>query len=294
MNVASMNRWRGAATQAGDLRSSRGRLPLHAWSRRRRVAVAGVVAAIACALAAAVCITNDIAGIAAAEAALTAARSELAEAERAQHALPALRQAAASAALHAPRHSGNSADDTRNVSELAAACGIALVSLAPGATGGQGTETFRALKLTAQGTFAQLRSFLHRLAHASVLIVPTEIGIERNGPQLLLAATLSVFDTLPPLRASIEDDGNDAAAASRDPFATNLAGAAPAGDSLRLAGLLQDRTHALALIETPAGTGAVERGDRIGGERVARITMPAVTLAAGGVTHVLTWAEEGP
>jgi type II secretory pathway component PulM len=294
MNVASMNRWPRAVTQAGDRRSSRRRVPLYAWSRRRRGVVAGLVAAITCASAAAVCITNDIAGIAAAEAALMAARSELAEAERAQRALPALRQAAASAARHAPRHSGNSADDTRNVSELAAASGVALVSLAAGAPGGQGSETFRALKLTAQGTFAQLRSFLDGLAHASVLIVPTEVGIERNGPQLLLAATLSVFDALPPLRASIEGDGDDAAAASRDPFATNPAGGSPAGDSLRLAGLLQDRTRALALIETPAGTGAVEAGGRIGGERVVRISMPAVTLAAGGVTHVLTWAEEGP
>lgn len=290
MSDASTVHWDAPAMHAGAMRVPRARVPLHAWSRRRRVAVAAMVGAAACVLATGLCMTADFAGAAAANAALTAARRELADAQRAQQALPALKRAAASAAFREPRHGRNSADDARDVSELAATSGISVVSLAPGTSGGQGAEAFRVLKLTAQGDFPQVRSFLHRLAYAPVLIVPTDAAIERTGSQLLLTATLSIFDLLPPLPAPA---ANAAAATTPDPFAKVPADDARTVDGLRLAGLMQDRTHALALIETPAGTDAVKRGSRIEGQRVVRIAAPQVTLAAGGTTRVLTWSEDG-
>jgi hypothetical protein len=264
-------------------------MPLHGWSTRRRAAVAGAIAAAGCALGTGASIRTDFVGASAAETALAAARRELADAQRAQRVLPGLKQAAATTP-RGPRRSGNSADDARVVSELAAASGISLVSLEPGASGGQGAAAHRVLKLAAQGDFAQLRAFLHRLVHASVLIVPTEASIRRNGSSLSLAATVSVFDALPSL--PVAASGGDAAILP-DPFATDRSDGASTVDGLRLVGLLQDRTHAVALIETPRGIDAVEQGDRVEGERVARIAMKEVTLITGSTTRVLKWTDDG-
>lgn len=291
MSAASIDRWNRTVVPAAAARLLRGWMPLYAWSRRRRIAVAGVIAAVVCALATLTSVTTDFAGPVAAQAALAAERRELADARHAQRALPALKEeAAASVTRHGPQRRHHSADDARHVSELAAAAGVSLVSLEPGAPGGQGAEAFRALKLSAQGDSAKLRAFLHGLAHAPVLIVPSEVAIKRNGQQLSLAATLSVFDALPSLPAGAETAN---AVAPPDPFAPNRADGAQAIDGLRLAGLMLDRTHAVALIETSRGTDAVVRGSRIDGERVVRIAMPEVTLATGDTTRVLKWTEDG-
>jgi len=257
--------------------------PLHEWSRRRRAAVAALVAAAAFISTMLACATRDFAGYAAADAARAAARRELADAQYAQRALPALKREAAAHARAAP---GNSADDARNVSELAAATGIALVSLEPGASGGRGDEAFRALKLAAYADFAPLRAFLRGLAQIPALTVPTDVAIRRSGSQLSLSVTLSVFDALPS-PAEVP-----ASRAGADPFApASSDGFGPAG-ALRLAGLMRDATHALALIETPSGTEAVGRGERIDGAQVTQIATRQVTLAAGGTTRVLAWTED--
>lgn len=292
MNIASIDRLSGAVAPFAATRLLRGWAPLHTWSARRRRVVAGVIAVVACALATSTGMTTDFTGTAAADAGLAAARRELAEARRALRVLPALKRAALATPPGPPR-AGNSADDARQVSELAASAGVLLVSLEPGAPGGegaQGAEAFRTLKLTAQGGFAQLRPFLRGLAHAPALIAPTEATIRRDGSQLSLTATLSVFDALPSLPAiAMADD----AATPPDPFGTNPADGARTGGGLRLAGMMQDRTHAIALIETPRGTEVVERGGRIEGASVARIAMREVTLSAGSTTRVLKWTEDG-
>jgi hypothetical protein len=293
MNTASIDRLNGAVVPFAAARLLRGWAPLHAWNGRRRRAVAGVIAAVACAVATSIGMTTDFAGTAGADARLAAARRELEEARRALDVLPALKRAAALEVPQGQRRTGNSADDARDVAELAASAGVVLVSLEPGASAAkdaQRTEALRTLKLTAQGGFAQLRAFLHGLARAPALMVPVEATIRRNGAQLSLAATLSVFDALPSLPATATTDD---AGTPPDPFATNRIDSAPTGDSLRFAGLIQDRTHALALIETPRGTDAVERGSRIEGESVARIGLREVTLTAGSTTRVLKWTEDG-
>lgn len=290
MSTAPLDHRIGTTAPSGAARLLRGWTPLHAWSRRRRAAVAGAIATVACALAALACIAADFAGAEAADAALAAVRLELADARRAQSELPALRRAAASTVKSG---SSDTADQIRIVSELAAATGISLVSLEPGAPGaqaGKGDESFRLLKLSAQGDFMQLRSFVRGLAHAPALILPTELAIKRSGSKLLLAATLSVFDALPsqPDAAS----GNGGASKPSDPFTFNRTDGTETVDGLRLAGLMHDRNRSLALIETPQGTDAVEPGGRIDGERVLRIGAQQVTLSAGGTTRVLRWTED--
>ncbi|HTH58726.1 MAG TPA: hypothetical protein VL689_01055 [Paraburkholderia sp.] len=267
-----------------------GWLPLHAWSRLRRVAVAAVVAALACMVTVFACVASDVAGSTTAQAALAAARRDLADAQHAQRALPALKQATASETLRDPPKRHDSADAAHSVSELAAASGLSLVSLEPGARSGQGAESSSVLKVAAQGGFAQWRSFLQELAHAPALIVPGEVTIRRGtGSSLSLAATLSVFEALPSVPATV---ANDDAAARHDPFARSGVDGAGSSADLRLAGLIQDSKHAVVLIESPRGTDAVERGGRIDGERVVRIAMPGVTLAAGGRTRMLGWTED--
>jgi len=288
MSSASIDEIASGGAPPAAARVLRGWRPLHAWSRRRRAAVAAAIAAATCALATLAGMTTDFAGSTAAGAALAAARRDLADARRAQQALPALRRAAA--ASDSRRKAGHSADDARNVSELAATTGISLVSLEPGAPGGHGDESFRVLKLAAQGEFPQLRAFLRALAHSPMLIAPTEVAIRHSGSRLSLAAALSVFDALPSPPDALSDDE---APIPPDPFAATRIGGAGAVDDLRLVGLLRDRTHAMALIETPRGTDAVERGGRIDGERVMQIATEQVTLAAGGTTRVLGWTEDG-
>jgi len=298
MTPAAADRWSGTPARFAAAHRLRRWTPLHTWGARRRLALAGVTAAVAGALAVGVCATVDFAGAAAADARLAAARRELAEARRAQRMLPALRRAAASDVPRDPRRTGSSADDARHVSELAASAGVSLVSLEPGPGPGpsarnggpnakpaQRVEASRVLKLGAEGDFSRLRSFLRGLARAPALIVPTEVVIGRRGPQLSLAATLAVFDALPSI--AVADD----ASAPADPFATNPANGLQTGDGFRLAGLMQDRTRAVALIETAAGTSAVEAGSRIEGERVVRIAGGEVTLSAGSTMRTLKWAE---
>ncbi|TDV28553.1 hypothetical protein C7405_114122 [Paraburkholderia caballeronis] len=272
----------------------RGWMPLYAWSARRRMAVAAAIATASCMLAAVECVATDVAGLAHAEVALAAARHSLVDAQQAQRELPALtRRAAASAVPGGKPIGGSSADDTRRVSELAAASGISLMSVEPGAAAAHGDESFRALKLVAQGDFARLRGFLLALASAPTLIVPAEIAVKRSGSGLSIAMTLSVFDSLPALADIGRRTGEPGEPSPSDPFAAIHAGASAASDdALRLVGLMQDRAHAIALIETPDGTDAVTAGGRIEGGRVARIAATGVTLAGnGGAARELNWTE---
>jgi len=292
----------GAVLPLAAARLLRGWVPLHGWSGRRRAAVAAAIGVAACAAATGACMSADVGGAMAAAAALTAVHRELADAQRALDTLPELERAAARAARAESQRTGRSPDDARDLSELAAATGIGLVSLEPGTRRAQEEprgadakrdargESFRVLKLTAQGDFPRLRAFLRGLARAPALTVPAEAVLTRNGSRLSLAATLSVFDRLASLPDAVPAD--DAAALS-DPFAGNRADGATTAGGLRLTGVLRDRSRALALIETPRGTEAVQQGARIDRERVASIGMGQVTLALDGTTRVLKWPEDG-
>jgi Tfp pilus assembly protein PilO len=281
------------------------RLPVGAWSGRRRRVIALLIAALVFGLGAHGWVVADLSGLGASRTAFDAATRHLADARRALTQLPALRREAASTpAAHLPLP-WTSADDVRVVSELAAQNDVTLLSVEPGAASGSGAENMRPVRVTAQTDFVHLMSFLRELSDLPVLIVPEDVTVKRHGVLLAVSATLRVFSALRPAASSVAadafaDDSLDSDADADedivfyDPFSLPqmLAGAdLPDASQLRLAGLLHDRTHALALLETPDGAATVASGQQFGTERVTRVDALGITLANGGATRTLALAE---
>jgi hypothetical protein len=258
----------------------RGWRPLYAWSPRRRLAVALTIAALACAAASVAYIAWDPLGVHAAQTALAEAQKRHVHAQQALASLPALRAAAAGKVPHTP-YAGNSADDIRRISQLAAQSGLVLHALEPGPAGGAKTEAFRSIKLVAQGSFAQLRRLLEGGARGPALSLPSELAIRRTVAGLSIAATLRVYDTLPLSPLSAEETASD-------PFAR---AAVPGNDGWRLAGILQDRQRIVALVETPDGVVTAQAGEAIGDGRVVQVGPARVVVALGGSTRAVGWAE---
>lgn len=292
------------ATATGPTdRVPHGWLPLHAWSRRRRAAVAAAIAVVAASTALVACMEGDPLGVREAAATLNGAKGRLLNAQRSVAGLPALRREVASnrageaavAPGMAPDPGGHAADDIRRLSQLAATTGVGLLSLEPGAAGGDGDGRFRSMKLAAQGDFVRLRAFLRGLSTLPELVTPTALTLSRSGDSLSLVATLQAFDALPavpvePGGAAGDEASEPERARETDPFASRSTGAVgPA--TLRLAGMLRDSRRVVALVETPDGTLAVQPGQALAGGRVVRIAPPEVVLLAGGVAHRLGWAE---
>ncbi|WP_321949176.1 hypothetical protein [Paraburkholderia sp. J10-1] len=278
------------SAQAGVGNALHGWSPLHAWSARRRLAVALTIAVLAFAAASGACIVGDPLGVHAARTALKDAQKRYDDARQVLAGLPALREAAARTPSSAPR-TGNSADDIRRISQLAAQSGLVLHVLEPGAAGGAQTEAFRSIKLVAQGSFAQLCGLLEGLVREPALTAPSELAIRRTGSALSVSATLRVYDALPavPLAAAASETASPPAPA-RDPFA-HAPAAGGAQDGWRLAGILQDRQRTVALVETPEGVVTARAGETIGDARVVEVGPARVVVAAGGVTRALGWAE---
>ncbi|WP_322033552.1 hypothetical protein [Paraburkholderia sp. J76] len=271
-----------AGARAGN--ALRGWPPLHAWRARRRLAVALTIAVLALVAASVACVVADPLGVHAARAALEEARKRYGDGRQVLARLPALREAAARTTSHAP-HAGNSADDIRRVSQLAAQSGLVLHVLEPGPAGGAHAEAFRSLKLIAQGSFAQLRGLLEGLAREPALMAPSELTIRRGGAGLSISATLRVYDALPAVALAAS-----AGETARDPIAHATA-AGSAEDGWRLTGILQDRQRIVALVETPEGVVTVRAGEAIGDARVLEIGPARVVVEAGGTTRTLGWAE---
>jgi hypothetical protein len=294
---------------AGNPRSTvsdwmkRARLPLEAWSRRRRWAVASLIAAGVFLLGAYGWRVTDLAGIEAARAALDAGSQRLANARQALAQLPTLRREAASAST-ARSGTWSSADDVRVVSELAAQNSVALLALEPGAASGAGADNVRPLQLTAHTDFAHLMAFLRGLQDQPVLIVPVDVTVRREASSLLVHARLDVFSALRPAATTVSADAFAADSLDSDdeeemvffdPFSLpqmQAAGELPDAGQLRLVGLLHDRTRGLALFDTAQGVTTVEPGEQIGAERVTKLDALGITLAKGGATRVLALTEE--
>lgn len=260
---------------------------LHAWSVRRRSGVAAAIAMLAALSAGAVCVEADLTGVRAARGELDAAERKLADAQRAVGQLPALRLAVS----EAPRglRESTAADDVRRVSNLISTSGLTLVTLEPSAPGGTGAEAFRPMKFAAQGGFTQLRAFLTGLEAQPGLVVPDELAIKRHGEGLSVAATLQVFDDLPPLQLDDTDDDWDGEAS--DPFASSVADGS-GKSALRLTGMIQGSAGTVALVESASGTEAVRAGQAFAGAHVESVLPSRVVLTSGGKSQLLTWAEE--
>ncbi|REE21092.1 Tfp pilus assembly protein PilO [Paraburkholderia sp. BL27I4N3] len=286
------------------------RVPLDAWSRRRRWLVALMIAVVVFGLGAHGWVVADLGGVEASRAALEASRLRLANARHALAQLPALRREAAAMPLaaSAARSSGpwSSADDLRIVSELAAQNSVALLAVEPGAVSGAGVERMRPLQLTARTDFVHLMAFLRGLSDLPVLIVPVDVTVKREAAaSLSVSTTLRVFDALRPTSSAnsveaLDDDSldsdDDEEIVFFDPFSQpqpqmQAAGDLPDGSPLRLVGLLSDRTRGLAVLETPDGVTNVEPGERIGAERVTKQDASGITLAKDGATRTLALAE---
>ncbi|WP_321957191.1 hypothetical protein [Paraburkholderia bannensis] len=266
----------------------RGWRPVHAWSARRRLFVALALGLLAALLTAFACVTMDAGGAQSAHVILNDAQARLATAHQTLARLPELRRDARDWPQRS--HNGTVADDMRQVSQLAAQAGLALIALEPAAPGGAKAQAFRATKLMAQGGFAQLRVFLDGLAGLPELAVPTELSLKRGASGLTISALLQVFDGLPAVAFS--DDADESSAA--DPFSDRFGSSqsAKGEGTLRLAGMLVERGRAVALIETAEGTTAVQAGTMLAGARVVEVSPARVVLAADGATQTLAWPKE--
>ncbi|MEZ0605930.1 hypothetical protein ACAX43_27800 [Paraburkholderia sp. IW21] len=280
------------------------RLPLDAWSRRRRWIVALLIAAVMFGLGAHGWVVADLSGVEASRTALGAATRHLADARRALAQLPALRRAAAATPAAPVPMSWTSADDVRIVSELAAQNSVALLAIEPAAASGAGVESMRPIRITAHTDFVHLMAFLRGLSDLPVLIVPVDVTVKRDAASLAMSATLHVFSTLRPVPSTASadafaDESLDSDAEEDivffDPFSLPqmLAFGEQQSDAsqLRLVGLLHDRTRGLALLDTPDGATTVAPGQRLGTERVTRLDALGITLAKGGATRTLALTE---
>ncbi|SIT36727.1 conserved hypothetical protein [Paraburkholderia ribeironis] len=279
------------------------RVPLHAWSRRRRWLVALLIAALVFGLGAHGWIVADLGGVEASRAALAASAQRLAQARRALAQLPALRRATSASPTVPSAAPWSSADDVRIVSELAAQNRVALLALEPGAASGEGVESVRPLQLTAHTDFVHLMAFMRGLSDLPVLIVPVDVTLKHDAAALSVSATLRVFRALRPAPSNDAAHAFDDASLGADddedivffdPFSLPQMQAgddSPDVSLLRLTGLLRDRTRALALLDTPDGATTAVPGQQLGDERVTRLDALGITLARGGTTRTLTLTE---
>ncbi len=301
MNMTIAGRFGMPAARASRARAfaERLRVPLEAWSVRRRWVVASCVTIAVFLLGADAWLAVDASGVQASRDALSAAQRRFSEAEAAVARLPALRNAARAPQMPAK---WTSADDIRVISQLAARNDVTLAGIEPGAVTGSGFETMRPVHVTAQADFDHIVDLFEALATLPVLVVPDEVTLKRQGASLSMNATLRSFSTVHPLQSEAygrsRDDPDafdpDEEVVFYDPFLP-AALASPAEDArapVRLVGLLADRLRGLALVEADERMATLEQGQAWGGEQVAKVDANALTLARrDGSTHALTLAE---
>jgi hypothetical protein len=250
--------------------------------------------------------TADMDGVEASRTSLEIVQRRLAQANAAIAALPALRAAATSTLPLRPSAARTAADDVQAISQLATHSGVTLLALEPGAPIGADADVSRPMRMTAQAGFAQLIAFLHGLSEMPMPVVPDEISVGwpkaaalgHRGDTLAIAATLHVFGVLravsaEPERRADDESGDGGDAVFYNPFSARATAPgmpdAPDDRHVRLAGLLLDRTHGLALVETADGTETVEPGQYWGEECVTRIDDTGIALAsrAGGARRLM-------
>jgi Tfp pilus assembly protein PilO len=286
------------------------RVPPHAWSRRRRLLAASLIALVTFVLGENAWIATDLAAARAMRALRDETQRRFDGAQRAIGELPALRASAGAATSMRPSRataSGASTDDVRIVSQLAARGGITLIALEPGTITGAGIDAVCPLRMTALAQFSQLIAFIRALPSLPVLIVPGELLIRQakgtsTAGLLSISATLNVFDALRPFDQHAVALQNDAAIDDDedilfyDPFLqrpqpdARVAGSNTSG--FRLVGLLYDLARGLGLVETAEGEAMLEAGQHVGSESVARVDGLGITLASrDGSEHRLTFEE---
>jgi hypothetical protein len=292
------------ATAAGDTARPSNwlnclRVPLEAWSGRRRLVVGALISIAVFCVGANAWISADLAGAQAGRAALSEAQRRLATAQHSLGQLPGLRRSVAAMSIGQPPEAWTPADDVRLISLLAARSGVTLLTLAPGSGNGTGLDTMSSMRLTAQTDFLHLLVFLRGLSDLPLLVVPEDVTVRRSAGVLLVSANLHLFHALSPAPARpelfVDDelDADDEEVEFYDPFSLQLQadGEAAQAGLLRLVGLLRDRTRGLALLETADGAAAVERGQRVGDDRVTGMDALSITLTNRVGTRTLALTE---
>jgi hypothetical protein len=272
------------------------RLPLEAWGRARRLAVAAAIAAAIFGAGAYGWETADLGRVQFSQAALADTEHRLSAARAAIARLPALRAEIARAASAPDVRGGSPTGSWHAIAALAGHSGLQLQAMEPAPARGEGFETVRPMRIAARADFAALRAFLHGLPSLPVLAVPTDLRVKREAGDLAFSTTLEVFDALPPAHplASLPaaDSPSERGTPSFfDPFSPGAAADATVRPALHLVGVLSESGRRLALLVAEDGATAVETGQAIGREKVERIDDRRVTLAHGGITRVLAFAE---
>ncbi|HEY3598984.1 MAG TPA: hypothetical protein VGL08_15895 [Paraburkholderia sp.] len=283
------------------------RVPLDAWSGRRRLLAALLIALAVFGLCANAWFATDLGGAEASRLLIADAQRRLAHTRLAVAQLPTLRASAATTRFARSSGEWTSTDDVRAVTQLAAQTGMTLLTLEPGAVTGSGMDVMRSLRVTAHADFAQLIAFLRALPSLPVLVVPgdmivkrlNDVSAERPGGVLSINATLNVFNAIRPLEAATDPLADAAVDEDEDVLFYDPFSPPPQTDShsaaaatLRLVGVLYDLARGLALVETPEGETTLEAGQRFGGERVARVDGSGITLATrNGGARTLTFEE---
>ncbi|SAK93449.1 Pilus assembly protein, PilO [Caballeronia pedi] len=265
--------------------------PLDEWSRLRTACVALIVGLLVFVTGLRVWHMSDASQLDASRAAWAATQAKALDAGRIAAELPDLRARAASG--HMAPAVWSAADALRAVADLAAqnglrVAGIEPVALRSGDPKAREPLPERALKLRADGAFAEMRRFLEALAGLPRLVVPENVQITRQAGELAIEATLRIFETLPAVAPAAAPRAN---AFIVDPFGG--ADAAAQGGDMLLVGTFVGRRRAMALLQSGRDVDGFAPGQKIGDERLGRVLPRAVELARNdGMSRKLTLAED--
>lgn len=288
MNTLAMNR---PMRRENDLKR-RLLQPIDAWSRRRTVLTGVAFGALVGILGAQMWRASGLNGLDAGRSALVGAQKRVEKAKGMRDALPALRARAVAAEKQAQLH-WTSADALHAIPALATQNGLRVAAIEPTAAKAKDLAPAgeRALKLRADGTFGEVRSFLDALGGLPRLVVADAVQLKRGPNELAFEAILRVFETLPAVARPADVDRRDVSVI--DPFGKKGAAAfGPTADML-LVGTLVGRQRAMALVETTAGVDGFAPGQMIGDERLGRVHARSIDLARGdGQSRSVAFAED--
>ncbi|GAB7534434.1 hypothetical protein [Burkholderia sp. 3C] len=276
----------------------------HAGLRRLAILVAAAVAAFL--MLSVMSNERDWSGVTQARAMRDAARVKRADVEqrieRHPHAADVEPDAAAGPRLAKVRESSDGAgspDSQDPLWQLALAAheqGLHIRHLAPAPGGVQdaGNEAEPRYDIAGDGRIGAIAGWVRALAALPLNVAPVRLDIERQAAGATFSARLAVSPG-----AAARGQG---ALMLPDPFdvltvglpADADFGGREAAPSPRLAGIVGNARHALAVFDAESGPWCAAPGERIGGERIARIDGGGVWFGSGdGREHRVMLAGEG-
>lgn len=249
---------------------------------------------------------RDWSGVTRARAMHEAAQAKRAEAERlierqprAAEAEPDTATGLRLATLAEPGDEAGSAASQDPLWQLALAAheqGLHIRHLAPAPGGVQGArdETEPRYDIAGDGRIGAIAGWVRSLAALPLAVAPVRLDIERQAAGATFSARLAVSPG-----AAAQGQG---ALMLPDPFDVLTVGVSTEADfggreaaaSPRLAGIVGNARRALAVFDADSGPWCAAPGERVGGERIARIDGGSVWFGSGdGREHRVVLAGEG-